>query len=81
MDKIEYNQYAGYHRRTDGAMCITPESSSVCNICGAKTTVLFGLERNYPQDPDIFVCWDCRTEIDQGLKGLDIEGLIKHETD
>lgn len=55
------NAYKGYHRRQDGSAFrgLGGQRMNVCPICGAPMQLAVGFERNYPQDPDLFVCTHC----------------------
>jgi len=51
----------GYRRRASGATMTAPDRVE-CPLCHRRVYALFGLERNYPNDPDIFACFSCVDE-------------------
>lgn len=53
----------GYYPRLDGSEAhYPPGKGQECDSCGCTTSVLYGFERDWPEDPDLFVCSDCLDE-------------------
>lgn len=58
----KHNIPEGYHPRLDGAEAhYPPGGGRKCDSCGRKVGVLYGYERNWPEDKDLEVCFDCLT--------------------
>jgi len=51
----------GYHPRMDWeSLGVQRLGQAVnCAVCRRPTTGLYGFERNWPQDPDLWVCVEC----------------------
>lgn len=54
----------GYHRRVNGATT-TIDKGMECDICHRKVKVIFGYEKSYPNNPDMWVCTLCDDELQE----------------
>ena len=49
----------GYHPRLSGAAISIMNGYVDCDVCHQPKTSLEGFEKDYPNNPDIWVCSDC----------------------
>lgn len=52
----------GYYPRIDGSSVSYGQGGMECDSCGEKAGNLYGFERDWPKDRDLFVCSNCYDE-------------------
>ena len=49
----------GYRPRLSGAVIKSVKTNLECDVCGKLVSLIIGYERQYPIDPDLWICLDC----------------------
>ena len=52
----------GYNVSFSSTMAGDRDHLLICDVCHRRVWHTHRLERNYPEDPDIHVCWQCIEE-------------------